>query len=115
MPGSKRGKLLLMFRRAHVAEVTQEERRSDTFGELAERYIAKYAKVQKTNLARLREKKRVTKMDLCSRQGSKPKITVVPWALTCPAKAYQVEVEDSDCVIRLWPEIPAVFALNRLK
>jgi hypothetical protein len=46
MPGSKRGKLFLMFRRAHVAEVTQEERRDDFFGELAERYIAKYAKVK---------------------------------------------------------------------
>ena len=35
--------------------------------------------------------------------------------LTCPAKAYQVEVEDSACVVGLWPEIPAVFALHRLK
>jgi hypothetical protein len=35
--------------------------------------------------------------------------------LTCPAKAYQVEVEDSACVVRLRPEIPAFFALNRLK
>jgi hypothetical protein len=34
--------------------------------------------------------------------------------VTCPAKAYQVEVEDSACVVGLWPEIPAVFALNRL-
>ena len=35
--------------------------------------------------------------------------------MTCPAKAYQVEVEDSACVVGLWPEIPAVFALHRLK
>ena len=35
--------------------------------------------------------------------------------VTCPAKAYQVEVEDSACVVGLWPEIPAVFALHRLK
>jgi hypothetical protein len=35
--------------------------------------------------------------------------------LTCPAKVYQVEVEDSACVAGLWPEIPAVFALHRLK
>jgi hypothetical protein len=35
--------------------------------------------------------------------------------VTCPAKAYQVEVEDSACVVRLRPEIPAFFALNRLK
>jgi hypothetical protein len=37
------------------------------------------------------------------------------YGLTCPAKAYQVEVEDSACVVGLWPEIPAVFALHRLK
>jgi hypothetical protein len=44
-----------------------------------------------------------------------PFISRVRRLLTCPAKAYQVEVEDSACVIRLWPEIPAVFALHRLK
>jgi hypothetical protein len=27
--------------------------------------------------------------------------------MICPAKAYQVEVEDSACVVGLWPEIQA--------
>jgi hypothetical protein len=35
--------------------------------------------------------------------------------VTCPAKAYQVEVEEMACVVRLRPEIPAFFALDRLK
>jgi integrase len=46
-----------------VAEVKQEERRGDTFGELAERYIAEYAKI-KNKPGTLREKERVIKVDL---------------------------------------------------
>lgn len=34
---------------------------------------------------------------------------------TCSAKAYQVEVEERACVVRLRTVWPAVFALNRLK
>ena len=57
-----------------MAEVKQEERRGDTFGELAERYIVGYAEV-KNKPGTLREKKGVIKMDLCSHQGAEPKIT----------------------------------------
>src|ERR1700728_3900898 len=35
--------------------------------------------------------------------------------LTCPAKAYQVEVEKTVCVIRLRPAWPAFMTLNGLK
>jgi hypothetical protein len=35
--------------------------------------------------------------------------------LTCPTKAYQVEVEETACVVRLRPVWPAFFALNGLK
>src|SRR6266436_6343251 len=34
--------------------------------------------------------------------------------VTCPAKAYQVKVEKTACVIRLKPARPAFLALNRL-
>jgi hypothetical protein len=34
--------------------------------------------------------------------------------LTCPAEAYQVEVERNGCVVRLRPAWPAFFALNGL-
>ncbi len=44
-----------------------------------------------------------------------PVISRVRRLLTCPAKAYQVEVEETVCVIRLRPVWPAVFELNRLK
>ena len=80
MPGSKRGKLLLMFRRAHVAEVTQEERRSDTGLPPDARQI----------------------------------IGRVFDSVTCPAKAYQIEVEKTGCVIHLRPVRPAFCALKRL-
>jgi hypothetical protein len=53
-----------------VAEVKQEERRGDTFGELAERYIVGYAEV-KNKPGTLREKKGGIKMDLCSPQGGR--------------------------------------------
>jgi hypothetical protein len=55
-----------------VAEVKQEERRGDTFGELAERY--KHAKV-KNKLRHAAREKGVIKMDLCSPQGAEPKIS----------------------------------------
>jgi hypothetical protein len=35
--------------------------------------------------------------------------------LTCPAKAYQVEVEFLACVLRLRPVWPAFLTLNGLK
>jgi hypothetical protein len=35
--------------------------------------------------------------------------------MTCPAKAYQVEVEGTACVVQLRPVWPAFFVLNGLK
>jgi len=46
-----------------VAEKKQEERRGNTFGELAARYISEHAKV-KNKPGTLREKERVIKVDL---------------------------------------------------